>query len=1695
MDVGTPKASASTLYDTRSNFLQWDTWRSAANHVPYWNESYSEITSNSSAVQFTQNVNSQTGFAWNTQTVSLSRDFTMSANYYFGQRDGADGIVFMMRPLSTWPNGGTSGAFTGSWAHWSANEVRVYFDTYANGTEIAQDHIRISAVKNSTETGYSGNGVRFKNGSGTTIDDVENDQLYPITVKWTAASRTIEVFSGLSANYLITSAVIPENDLSLTEYNWGWMGFTGGANNYQYVTDVNYQVGPDVSTTSTDTTVVDGTSVTFNASYLSSEASPTTRWEYSTDGGSTWITTGVSTTSYTFTATRSMTQRKFRFFVSSTAAGSTFSRATVPVTLTVSPAPLRSDSDTSLLVSTGTYGILNMSGSEEVEPSASDAFTYQAWINPNSTCSTTRCTILSRERQMRLTLYRGNISFILWNSNNWGSWIDLPSGAIPINKWSHVAMTRDGTTVKIFLNGNLIHTATQTYAPFLNETTYAFYVGTIYGGSEYFSGAIDEVKIWKSDRSSNIKSDMNSNVNNASGLVGYWNFNEGTGSTAFNQVPTSTSNSDFALTAPTWDADLISTVSSLGPYTVRKFNRTYITSSGGWRTPANITRMSVLVVAGGGGGGSRHAGGGGAGGLAYGGSYPVTPLTSYSVVVGLGGVGYGQPGNNTYFDGSGNYATSKLGPAGGLGLPGSNSIFASRITNVDSITAVGGGIGSGNATTGGGGSGGGSNQGVAAGGSTQTSGVNWSGFGNSGGMGASGLCVSDWCGGGGGGAGSEGVAGNFNSTGRAGNGGDGRLIIIDSVNGSFFAAGGGGGSRNGAANGGLGGSGIGGNGGAAAVGTSGVDGTGSGGGGGGFDSSQNDYLGGNGGSGIVIVRWITALRPNYTKPVNAFLNVGMTANFSTNVAQDSATAVLTRTFHWESTTGGTNGTFSLIKQGTGAANASFSWVPTDTSTSGSNFLYRLIVTDSDTAGLFITDSSTAFAVINRTLAMTGTTRINKAINVSRNETFTVSFGTPVYNVTLSPVIPGITLDTSTITSPVIRIADTATVGTYYETLTVTDSVSASVVIPLTINIVPPPTLLNTGEIVSNDLVFHLEAGNSASLVGESGTATTGITWRDISGSKLTAVTGAGVNTGAGANSTCTAPTYTSANSGSLNFTSGSDNCYYTSGYTGRNLMTAYTAEAWFKTSATLPDNTAIITQATPFSNVPTYIYIGTLSSSGLIVGFYDNWATAWRFANCAYTPVIGAWTHIAGTYDGTTLTTYVNGISQCSVTAGNTSNTVNNQGLLIGKGASGATSTTFPGSIASVRIYKSALTAAQIQSNFNATRFRFDPSNNTAITPIKKYGDTLLETFTATSGSDTRTITFSVGDRSGIDWDTTTVASQIRLTLQESLTVGTFIDTVTVTDALGQSTYLPFRMTTSKADSLTVTMSAPTVITYNGSAITVYPRARVTGLKWTDTATAESRFSSALYIESTAAPTNADTYTVRGNTPTFTVGSIDNYLGVIYETSTATINKANQRPLNIFMYGGVVGSPYLIWLQGGDGTGAVTETLTGVSSLSGCAISNRYLTASEQKQGFCEVRVVKAGDQNYFAETQTVQLYFMAYINNQPTGQVGSGSTIALNGATYLETSTVQPPSITSLSTLTISLTGGGTLTITGTGFTGTVTVKFWRNKSIDKTSGNGTSISVSAAELSSIGATSGRVSVITAAGQAVSVDSLTITP
>jgi hypothetical protein len=216
--------------------------------------------------------------------------------------------------------------------------------------------------------------------------------------------------------------------------------------------------------------------------------------------------------------------------------------------------------------------------------------------------------------------------------------------------------------------------------------------------------------------------------------------------------------------------------------------------------------VEYLVVAGGGGGNHDSAGGGGAGGLLTGtllinsGTYPVT--------VGSGGA----------------YATN-----------GSNSIFSS-------ITSTGGGRGAGNAL---GGSyavsNGGSGGGRSGGGSSGPGGLGIVGQGNNGG--SSNVSASNYGAGGGGGAGGPGESGTGSSS---GNGGIGIQLSINGTS-TYYAGGGGGTGFSGQGNGGLGGGGNGG----LETSTNGAVNTGGGAGGG--NSTYQRF----GGSGIVIIRYLT----------------------------------------------------------------------------------------------------------------------------------------------------------------------------------------------------------------------------------------------------------------------------------------------------------------------------------------------------------------------------------------------------------------------------------------------------------------------------------------------------------------------------------------------------------------------------------------------------------------------------------------------------------------------------------------------------------------------------------------------------------------------------------------------------------------------------------------------------------------------
>lgn len=1279
--------------------------------------------------------------------------------------------------------------------------------------------------------------------------------------------------------------------------------------------------------------------------------------------------------------------------------------------------------------------------------------TWEAWLKPTSACG----------NSTQKTAF-GSLNFaVLCIDGYWWATFRQTSGAwstsqtsqrIVFDAWTHIAVTRSGTSGAVYINN--AQTRMKTGTTWANTwdvaTVHAdaanIYIGG-YNGGQLFEGVVDEVKVWSEARTlSQITTDMYAPPNlGSANLVAYWDFNDGAGNPAVSRALTSTSTFNF--TPLSAQVVPVATTTTSGPYTVVSIPRTLISLRSGWRVPDSVTAVSVLLVGGGGGGAGAYttsltdpAGAGGGGGVYYAAAVPVVSKSVIPVVVGAGGAGgvpgverdnrHGAKGVSTTFEslsagggGGGGYldATNQDGLAGtAAGAGGGASNYYNAYTNGDPGTS-----------------------------SSAT--VNGKAYAASATAGAGAIFNATYsmgyAGGGAGGSAtynSRGVGISSSITGSAvtyGTGGGGFGVTSWSFN-----------AQSGFGNGG--------------------------------DANYNESTGGaQGGSGLIVIRYITALTPSYTKPTNTTINLGMVESFTTNALVDSATAGLTRTFRWESTTAGSGGTFSSIKTGTGISNASFSWTPSDTRTTGSNFLYRVVVTDSDSDGLFIVDTSTAvFATINGTLSLISKSTITKTVNISKSETFTVLNGTPTYRYTLTPDGPNFWVDTSIAGSPRIRIADTATVGTYYETFTVIDSISASVTVPLTIVINPPPTFSAESAQVDSGTVLYLEAGNNVSY------PRTGNSWNDISGRGLVGDLAAnlGSKLASAAITTCSGPSYTTELKGAFTFSSSTKNCLYAANV---GTLQSYTAEAWFRRAGPQSGYSSLF--STPYSSAGKQINIALhwLNDTDLVAGIFSG--SAWIYSASVTIPD-QTWTHAAVTFSGNALTLYVNNVATTPTTGINVSwdPAKLDTGLVFGRKWDGDTNW-FNGAMSTVRIYNRVLTSSELSQNYNATKNRFrDTQNPTGIKA--RYGLRINETYTVTAGSETITATFTSSAITGITWDTSTVRS-LKVQVAESLTVGVYWDTITVTDVYGSSTFLPIRTEVGKAPSIVVSMDTATAVAYNGSPITTYPKPVIRGLFNSDTGTVTTKFSSTLYSLSSTPPTNADTYTVTPSDFIFTVGALSNYLSVIYETSTAVVNKINQRPLNIFMYGGVVGTPYPIVLQGGDGTGVVTETLTGISSIAGCAINNRILTASEQKQGFCEVRVVKAGDQNYFTETQTVQLYFMAYINYQVTGLVGSGSGIALNGATSFETSTVQAPSITGLSTLTLSLGSGGNFTITGTGYTGTVNVKFWRNKSISITPTNSTTITIPVSSIASVGATSGRIAVITPAGEGISIETLTITP
>jgi hypothetical protein len=220
-------------------------------------------------------------------------------------------------------------------------------------------------------------------------------------------------------------------------------------------------------------------------------------------------------------------------------------------------------------------------------------------------------------------------------------------------------------------------------------------------------------------------------------------------------------------------------------------------------------------------------------------------------------------------------------------------------------------------------------------------------------------------------------------------------------------------------------------------------------------------------------------------------------------------------------------------------------------------------------------------------------------------------------------------------------------------------------------------------VVTSGLKVYLDAGQTSSYSGS------GSAWNDISGNNNNVTL---INS----------PTYSSIDGGSIVFNGASQYG------TGTDLDVDYiTIQAWVKSTG-FGNNGYVVNKNYNGSTVPYSLSLGNTqfgTTNG--IGFYSG---TW-YASLVNTNIMNTntWYNITGTFDGTTLKYYVNGVLNSSSTPAVNILPKNDNPFTIGAYLND--NAYFIGNISNVLMYNRALNDAEIVQNYNAfaTRFGYTP--------------------------------------------------------------------------------------------------------------------------------------------------------------------------------------------------------------------------------------------------------------------------------------------------------------------------------------------------------------------------------------------------
>ncbi len=160
------------------------------------------------------------------------------------------------------------------------------------------------------------------------------------------------------------------------------------------------------------------------------------------------------------------------------------------------------------------------------------AVTYEAWIRPDTSSGFIFNKWVNFQEDKQMSYSGDKVTFYMHNA--FSGELLVSASSIPLHQYTHVAATYDGSTAKLYVNG-VLDTSKSAGSPVSNSAG-VFYLAhnpDRFDNQSAFKGVIDEFRVWNTARTeSEIQSTMNQTLNgDEPGLVGYWKFDEGQGTT------------------------------------------------------------------------------------------------------------------------------------------------------------------------------------------------------------------------------------------------------------------------------------------------------------------------------------------------------------------------------------------------------------------------------------------------------------------------------------------------------------------------------------------------------------------------------------------------------------------------------------------------------------------------------------------------------------------------------------------------------------------------------------------------------------------------------------------------------------------------------------------------------------------------------------------------------------------------------------------------------------------------------------------------------------------------------------------------------------------------------------------------------------------------------------------------------------